>query len=233
MLNFVVEPPKDRFASPLPVGQKEPLDWSTLLSIELIRQHTKTDDVAGVSDPMLDLYRRAAVEAAELYTGALLTTQMTVTEPIQGPARPKFGKLTYKHKLKYPVADGLVHLYGSQNVNANHAIRIPANTRTIHVPIWTGFIDLTNCCDPCASHHLNADMMAAYKAGYKCPEDVPKGITLGMLQFVAWILEHPGDILLTVRNKEDNSTKGLMGSNNIALASGAIESWRQYDPEAI
>jgi hypothetical protein len=61
---------------------------------------------------------------------------------------------------------------------------------------------------------------------------VPKGITLGMLQFVAWILEHPGDILLTVRNKEDNSTKGLMGSNNIALASGAIETWRQYDPEA-
>jgi len=232
MLRFVEVPPKDRFEPPLPIGKKEPLDWSERLSIDLIRQHTKTDDVAGVSDGMLEVYRQAAVEAAELYTGAMLTTQKTVTEAIQGQARPKPGKLTYRHKLQYPVADGLVHLYGSQNINANHAIRVPPNTRTIHVPIWTGFIDLSNCCDPCATHHLNAEMMAAYKAGYRCPADVPMGIVLGMLQYVAWILEHPGDILLTVRNKEDNSTKGLMGSNNIALASGALETWRQYDPEA-
>jgi hypothetical protein len=232
MLRFVEVPTKDPSEPPLQVGKKDPLDWSEQLSIDLIRQHTKTDDVAGVSDEMLGLYRWAAVEAAEMYTGALLTFQKTVTEPIQGPNRPKPGKLTYRHKLQYPVADGLVHLYGSQNVAGNHAIRVPPNTRTIKVPIWTGFIDLSNCCDPCSSHHLNADMMAAYKAGYRCPADVPVGIVLGMLQYVAWILEHPGDILLTVRNKEDNSTKGLMGSNNIALASGALETWRQYDPEA-
>jgi len=233
VLTFVEPQRKDPNEPPLPVGKLIPLDWNEALSINLIRQHTKTDDVAGVSDEMLEVYRRAAVEAAELYTGALLTNQRVVTEAIQGPSRPRFGKLTYKHRLQYPVADGLVHLYGSQNVNANHAIRVPPNTRTIQVPIWTGWLDLSNCCDPCSSHHLNADMMAAYKAGFKCPADVPTGVILGMLQFVAWVLEHPGDILLTVRNKEDNSTKGLMGSNNIALASGAIETWRQYDPEAI
>jgi len=232
MLRFVEVPQKDPLEPPFPAGKKIPLDWSERLSIDLIRQHTKTDDVAGVSDEMLKVYRQAAVEAAEMYTGALLTNQKTVTEAIQGPNRPKPGKLTYRHKLQYPVADGLVHLYGSQNINGNHAIRVPPNTRTIQVPIWTGFIDLSNCCDPCATHHLNADMMAAYKAGYRCPDDVPMGVVLGMLQYVAWILEHPGDILLTVRNKEDNSTKGLMGSNNIALASGALETWRQYDPEA-
>jgi len=233
MLTFVEAPPKDRMAPPLPAGKTSPFDWSEQLSIELIRQHTKTDDVPGVSDEMLELYRRAAVEAAQHYTGAMLTGQVIVTEPIEGPARPKPGKLTYKHQLKYPVADGMVHLYGSVNVQGNRVVRITPNTRTVKVPIATGFIDLSNCCDPCSSHHLNAEMMAAYKAGYGCPADVPAGIVLGMLQFIAWIIEHPGDQLLMMRNREDSSTKGIMGTNNIALASGALETWRQYDDEAI
>jgi hypothetical protein len=233
MLMFVPDQPKDRFTPPLPVGKTVPFDWADALSIDLIRSHTKTDDVPGVSDEMLEVYRRAAVEAAEHYTGALLTGQKIVTEPIQGPNRLRPGHLHYKVKLKYPVSDGIVHLYGSANVNGNRTIRIPANTRTIKVPISTGFIDLSNCCDPCASHHLNAEMMAAYKAGYGCPSEMPMGVVLGMLQFIAWIVEHPGDILLTVRNREDSSTKGIMGSNNVALVSGALETWRQYDDEAI
>ena len=37
----------------------------------------------------------------------VVTVQTVVTEPIQGPSRPRFGQLTYKYELKYPVADGL------------------------------------------------------------------------------------------------------------------------------
>jgi len=233
MLTFVAVPPKDRFEPPLPVGKTMPFDWSEALSIEIIRSHTRTDDVPGVSDEMLEIYRRTAVEAAQHYTGAMLTGQKVVTEAIQGPSRPRPGHMTYKYQLKYPVSDGLVHLYGSTNVNGNRTIRITPNTRTIKVPIATGFIDLSNCCDPCSVHHLNAEMMAAYKAGFGCPSEVPMGIVLGMLQFIAWVIEHPGDELLMMRNREDSSTKGIMGTNNIALASGALETWRQYDDEAI
>jgi hypothetical protein len=233
MLTISAEPPKDRFEPPLSVGKTTSFAWAERLTIDIIRQHTKTDDVPGVSDEMLELYRQAAVEAAEHYTGALLIGQKIVTEPIQGPSQLRFGKLTYKHVLKYPVSDGIVYLYGSSNANGNRTMRITPNTRTLRVPIFTGFIDLSNCCDPCSSHFLNAEMMAAYKAGYSCPADVPMGVVLGMLQFIAWVIEHPGDQLLSLRNREDSSTKGAMGTSNIALASGALETWRQYDDEAI
>ena len=103
MLTFVQPPQKDPNEPPLPIGRKDPFDWSERLSIEIIRQHTKTDDVAGVSDEMLEIYRQTAVEAAQQYTGALLTGQLVVTEAIQGPSRLKLGKLTYKHRLQYPV----------------------------------------------------------------------------------------------------------------------------------
>jgi hypothetical protein len=78
-------------------------------------------------------------------------------------------------------------------------------------------------------------MMAAYRAGFKSPDDVPAGVVIGCLQFIAWIIEHPGDELLTQRNRKDNSTKvgGVSGNNNIAMVSGALEAWRMYDPEAI
>jgi hypothetical protein len=60
-------------------------------------------------------------------------------------------------------------------------------------------------------------------------------VIVGMLQFIAWILEHPGDELLTQRNRRDASAAGggITGSNNIALVSGALESWRAYDESAL
>jgi len=58
---------------------------------------------------------------------------------------------------------------------------------------------------------------------------------MGCLQFIAWVVEHPGDELLTMRNKLDssNTAGGVHGIANVALISGALEQWRQYDPEAI
>jgi hypothetical protein len=38
--------------------------------------------------------------------------------------------------------------------------QVSRGSRVIQVPIRTGIIDLSNCCDPCAEHHLNAGMMA-------------------------------------------------------------------------
>jgi hypothetical protein len=230
----------DPKAPPLREGDVPGIDWDTALPLEMVRLHTKTDDVPSVTDNQLRLYRKAAVEAAELYTGTLLAKQRVVTEPLTMPHRYRqnvfrSNKNSYKVTLQYPVSDGVVYIYGGWGPDENRKFLVPKNTRTINVPIRNGYIDLSNCCDPCAKGNFNQDLMAMYKAGYDCLESVPAGILLGILQFIAWVIEHPGDEFLTMRNHLDSakSVAGVYGSNNIAMISGALETWRQYDPEAI
>jgi hypothetical protein len=231
-------PPRDPHVPPqtaIPAA----FDWSARLSIDMIRSHTKTDDTPTVDNAQIDLYREAAIEAAEKYTALLLRGQQTIMEPIQSSVAPRhdraahlygfIAKPTYKHTLRYSVADGLVYLYGS----VRHTFHVPPGSRTIHVPVVTGYLDLSNCCDPCASHHMNAGLMAMYLAGFSCPDAVPSGVVVGCLQFIAWCIEHPGDMLVTVMNKARLSSSGVQGTNNIALASGALEQWRLYDNEAL
>ncbi len=225
--------PDDLKAPPIPVNEVKPLDWSERLGIDLIRQHTKTDDVPGVTDPQLELYRAAAIEAAEMYTGLLLSCQKSITEPVDGPRSVRPGKTTYKHRLQYPSADGIIYLYGGNSPDDNRKFMVKPGSRTIHIPIRTGVLDLTNCCDPCSSHSINGGMMAVYRAGFKDASAVPAGVVLGCLQFLAWVIEHPGDELLTQRNRLEARSVGVSGSNNIAMVSGALETWRTYDPEAI
>lgn len=226
-------PVTDQKAPPFKVGAETMLDWDAYLSLDLIRAHTKTDDVPAVTDDQLRLYRKAAIEAAERYTGLLLAKQITVTEPLAGPRRPRPGKMTYRHTLQWPVADGRVYVYGGNTPDENRTFMVPKNTRTINVPIRNGYLDLSNCCDPCAKWSMNGDLLAFYRAGFACVEDVPTLVVLGCLQFVAWVIEHPGDEFLTTRNRLDAKSGGAYGSNNIAMVSGALETWRQVDPEAI
>jgi hypothetical protein len=158
-----------------------------------------------------------------------------MTEPIQGPARARPGRTTYTFRLKYPVADGYIHLYGGTHANDNTTIRVPLGARRVQIPIRKDFVDLSNCCNPCSTWNLNGGMMAAYKAGYRCLDDIPAGIIHGMLQFIAWCVEHPGDELLTQRNRVETRAglAGLQGSNNIAMVSGALETWVKYDDERV
>ena len=230
---FTHAPKRGRLEPPVAEGRESRFDWTARLSMDMIRQHTKTQDVPGVTDEQLALYRDAAVEAAELYTGLLLTGQRTVVEPIQGPAKVRPGHNTYRFRLRYPVADGMVHIYGSPWPQDNVGFRVPPGSRTIKVPLRKDVIDLSNCCDPCAANHINGGMMAAYRAGFACPDDVPAGVVLGMLQFIAWTVEHPGDEYLSVRNAERSGGGAAQGTNNIAMASGALETWRVYDAEAL
>ena len=81
MLKFVPQSPSNT-EPPLQEGETAAFDWSTRLSLDVIRSHTKTDDIPGVTDEQLALYRAAAIEAAERYTGLLLAGQRTITEPI-------------------------------------------------------------------------------------------------------------------------------------------------------
>jgi hypothetical protein len=212
------------------------LDWDARLSLDMIRNHTKTDDVPGVTDDQLRLYRQAAVEAAEFYSGLMLSCQKTVTESIAGPRHPRPGKVTYRHRLQYPVANGIVYLYGGNSPNDNKMFRVPTGTRTIQVPIRSDYYDVSNCCDPCSTWNLNGGMMASYLAGFKSPDEVPAGIVFGCLQYLAWVVEHPGDELMGQRGAISTSgggAGGIIGSNNVPMISGALETWRQFDPEAI
>lgn len=220
---------------PFPSGQETALDWEARLGIEFMRNHAKIDDVPSVTDEQLRLYRSAALGSAEQYTGLLLSGQRTVSEAVEYPSRVKLNATHYTHRLKYPVADGYVYLYGGTHINDNTTFRVPPGSRRIKVPIRKDIIDLTNCCDPCASPWaVNGGMLISYRAGYKCADDVPAMIILGMLQFITWCVEHPGDELLTQRSRIETRAglAGLQGSNNIAMISGAIESWRVVDTEA-
>jgi len=221
--------------SPISIGEEKPLDWEARLGIEFIRSHAKIDDVPSVLDDQLRLYRSAAMEAAEQYTGLLLHSQRTVEEAIEGPARLRPNATHYTHRLRFPVADGYVYLYGGTHINDNAVFRVPSGTRKVKVPIRKDLIDLSNCCDPCAKPWaVNGGMLAAYRAGYRSAAEVPTTVVLGMLQFITWCIEHPGDELLTQRNRVETRAglAGLQGSNNIAMISGALETWRVIDPEA-
>jgi hypothetical protein len=221
--------------SPIPLGQESDLDWEPRLGIEFIRSHAKIDDVPAVTDDQLRLYRSAAMESAEQYTGLLLKSQRTVSEAVEGPAKVKPHLTYYTHRLQFPVADGYVYLYGGTHPADNMTFRVPPGARKIKVPIRKDMIDLSNCCDPCARPWaVNGGMLATYRAGYKSANDVPVTVVLGMLQFITWCIEHPGDELLTQRNRVETRAglAGLQGSNNIAMISGALETWRVIDPEA-
>ena len=232
MLGLIPNKPLD--TPPIPIGEEKRFDWDARLSLEFIRDHSKTADIPSVVDAQLRLYRAAAIESAEQYTGLLLNGIRNVSEPIQGPSRVRLDASHYTHRLQYPTADGFVYLYGGTHVNDNTTFRVPPGTRKIRVPIRKDLIDFSNCCDPCATWHVNGGMLAAYRAGYKNADAVPATVVLGILQFVTWCIEHPGDELLTQRNRVETRAglAGLQGSNNIAMISGALETWRTMDPEA-
>jgi hypothetical protein len=233
MLRTVPNRPLDM--PPFPIGEETALDWEARLGIEFIRSHAKIDDVPSVLDEQLRLYRSAAIEAAEQYTGLLLSGQRTVSEAIEGPARLRPNAIHYTHRLQFPVADGYVYLYGGTHIADNITFRVPPGARKIKVPVRKDMIDLSNCCDPCSSAWaVNGGMLASYRAGYKTAHDVPATVILGMLQFITWCIEHPGDELLTQRNRVETRAglAGLQGSNNIAMISGALETWRMIDTEA-
>ena len=212
---------------PPPNGKFEAFDWTARLSIDMVREHTKTDDTPGVSDEMLRLYRQAAIEAAELYTGMLLSGKKTVTETVQLPEN--WSRPFYRHQFRYPIAeDGFAYMYGR---SINMRLPVTAGQHSVRIPRLSHIPDLTNCCNPSTTR----DMLIMYWAGYSCADQVPAGIVMGCLQYIAWVVEHPGDELLAMRNKMDSSNVGggVHGFANVAMISGALETWRQYDSEAI
>lgn len=229
----ILQPQVKRDANALPVIDTKDVDLENLCPISLIRTHTKSDDVPYVTDEQLVLYRKTAFEAAEKYTGFLFTQQRAVTENVSRKSGRRW-RDSYTHRLRYPSADGRVYLYGSRDGIGNRMIDIGAGERNIRIPVQSGAFDLGSCCDPCRSDRdVNYGWKVLYKAGINCKDDVPAGIVMGVLKMVAFLMMNAGDEILTVRNREQAESTGIIGTNNAAWASGAIEQWRIYVDDAI
>src|SRR5262249_9343905 len=119
------------------------------------------------------------------------------------------------------------------------ALRVNVGSKSVRIPVLAMSLDLSNaCCRPACSPDdpsgtMNPGMKVLYRTGFKGVEDVPAGIKLGMLKYCAWCITHPGDEIVAVRNRTITRSSLVDGTNNVAWASGAIEIWRQYDPENI
>lgn len=216
-----------------PISSGKSFDLNALLSLDTIRTHTKTDDVPSVTDEQLVLYRKAAFEAAELYTGMLLSEQRQITEIA---AKPRTGlrlRATTKHRTQYPIADGRVYLFGSRDQNDNRLLTVTPGTNIIHIPVVHEALDVGSCCRPCDAGATNYGLQLMYLAGFPNAGEIPAGILVGMLRWIAWSVQNPGDVLMSVRNSSSQSETTLQGTNNVGWASGAIEMWRQYRSDDI
>ena len=222
------------------------IDLDKLLPIAEIRTHCKIDDVPTVTDPQLRLYRQAAIEAAEQYTGRLWTGTRHVNQEIASrhndeafgsgwpgslyPARqPAYlmgnprGRMDTRVRLEHPTVDGVVTITGD---HMNHIVHAKPGSREIRVPIVNMPLE-GSCCRPCGVT-ANFGMRAHYTTGVRCIDDIPAGITLGCLKYIAWLVEHPGDDISVFGTRDAMSARFTDGTSNGVLGSGALEVWRQY-----
>jgi len=201
-----------------------PVNLEEVLSVKIIREHTKTDDNPSLTDELLLTYRKASIEAAENYTGRIWSGNRIYTQSIDTPRRKRRIRAEYTVKLDNPTLDGLVSIYGG-GLQKTIQINIAPGDTKIKVPLINETV--FDCCHPCGNRE-NFGLKAMYRVGINCSSDIPSGIVLGCLKYIAWTIMNRGDELVTMRNNTSTQVNGISGTNNAAWASGAIEEWRAY-----
>jgi len=196
-------------------------DYETILPLSVIRQHTKTDDVPVVSDEMLVLYRKAALEAAQQYTGLPLSarfrhTQYFDVEPFS-PQRDHMGGIRPSSmftlvQLDYPVSDGVV-LYRGVGNYLPERLTVAPNSTKIRVPRNQNIVGYS-----CPGHTIGKGRLD-YTAGFSSEDDIPAAVKLGALKYIAHVIENPGDT--------PELAYGLQPVTiaNPAMSSGAVDIW--------
>lgn len=197
-----------------------------VLPLDTIREHTKTDDTPQVTDRQIELYRATAFEQAELYTGRVILGAATVQEAFKVDASVEgFRRKARRLKLTYLPMEQFVNI---MEVGAGGRKQVPhkRNSRNLDLPNECFNLDITSCCR--GGSGFDFDVKVQYRTGYNSKEDIPSTILYGCLKFITWAIANPGDELLTVRNRLGTTETGLIGTNNGAWASGAIEHWMSY-----
>lgn len=210
---------------------KEAWDLEKVLSLADIRAHTKTDDVPAVTDMQLRLYRKAAFEAAQEYTGLLFMGQRIITEDVYPPqvTQPWEGRVAYfTHRLQYAIAQNFLWYYGLKSLRPQ---RVPMLAGATEVKLQRQMDSFgLGCCNPSGESHAKI----LYVAGYGCEEDLPATLLLGVLKYVAHVVENPGDLVVAqnIGGARADSV-GAGQAANPAWASGAIEMWRTLKKDAV
>lgn len=203
-----------------------------VLPLEVIREHTKTDDTPMVSDAQIELYRSMSFEQAELYTGRIILGHANVMEKFKidgNGERESFLNVRRSRRVKLTYMPMEKRVMFSDERGGNKAmVEMRANRRNADLPGGTFAANLGNCC---AGNGLEFVAVAQYTTGYRSKEDIPSTLLYGCLKIITWAIANPGDELLTVRNRMGTTETGLIGTNNAAWASGAIEHWRTYKVE--
>jgi hypothetical protein len=198
-----------------------------ILPIDTIREHTKTDDTPTVTDDQIVLYRATAFEQAELYTGRVITGTALVAEGFKIPGSDRnFHARSHRIRLSYLPVDNVVNIMETAG-KVRKRIPLKRNSRKVDVPADACNMNFANCC-ACEGQGFEFDLRTQYVTGYRTIEDIPSTLLYGCLKFITWAIANPGDELLTVRNRLGTTETGLIGTNNGAWASGAIESWMTY-----
>ncbi|AFH19817.1 structural protein [Agrobacterium phage 7-7-1] len=197
------------------------MNYETLLPLQTIREHAKCDDNPRVTDTLLSLYREAAFEAAELYTGMSFTPQKTIVEPVR--IKNRKGKIVLS---QVPIAGRPVVFTGGGLGSPLELIPFP-NSNVLHFP--NGSPDRFQTWGDCHTCGVPSQLMATYVAGRRCESSVPAGIIMGVLKLIAWNINNPGDEIMSVRNTSTANAQGLIGgTNNGAVVSGAQDEWFRY-----
>lgn len=203
-------------------------DLDAVLPLSMIRQHCKIDDVVRVPDNLLALYRKSAFGAAEAYTGLLFREIKVVTQSAESKRDLTAGhrwRDSFKLRLDYPTADGILYLYGGKHTLEVITISVPPGSTEVQIPINHYAIDATPCCgDPCGRGPANYGRKLMYRAGLSGEADIPENVILGVLKYIAFLVDNPGGD--NPANVNQANVNPQTSANNISWKSGAIEEWR-------
>lgn len=202
-------------------------DMELVLSLSLVREHCKIDDVVSVGDSVLALYRQAALETAEKYTGLMLGKSEWITDFIEHPEFSRSHRFKFfEHRTKYPFAHPIGYYYGFHGT-ATQQIGLRIGTNIARLPIISSDFGI-DCCHPCGTG-LGQNFL--YMAGYSCENDIPAAFKLGALRYIAYCVENAGDG--GQQNVYISAKSGAGSGSNPAFSSGALEIWRTIRADAI
>lgn len=222
----------------------EPLGLEEILSLDLIKIHCKIDDLPGITNEQLELYRQSAFEAAERITGKKWSTRTREEQEIKSPKFRSIAQVAIARisvTLDYEPLRGIVNIYSrsDQPLFWLSGIQLPmqlsSGYATIKLPPHSQSFEMSNnemFMSPgnmdCSEREVRFEMVgskAVYVAGPETPDAIPAGIKLGCLKYIAWSVANPGDQFVPMVVRQVGVTTV---SNDPAYSSGAVDEWRRH-----
>lgn len=205
-------------------------DDESIVSMDMIRAHCKLDDVAGTSDEVIRKYRRAAIEDAEAIIGRSFRGTRRVVEnltisplPFAG-LRSRFRPQVTVFRLREVPTGGRVTILPPDSPPIEVFVE-QGSTRVV-LPRGHGVSDNFECCQTCGEPATV--WRAIYDVGVSCADEIPARVVLGILKWIAWSIENPGDTVQAVAQRQEYASGASAGTNDVAVASGALALWNRF-----